>query len=539
MSVKGERMSEAQPSSANPTEGGTRRADGRGVVTVADLPVRSQSSEHVEKEPPEPYLSIPNGLAVPSDAYPATEDLATDRGPELPGAASITDDFTALRIGLFNPPMVSASFLAVDDTGSAVPDVSGAVGPSHLVATHNGLMRIQEKNVGGVLTTVSLSNFWSPAGAVGGVFDPRILFDPDANRWVTVAVDSAQSASSGILVGVSQTDDPMGSWNLYRVALGAFNAWADRPNLGMSNGLIIIQVNIFAGTTFFASRVYTFFASDLYAGGAGLFYVYGLSPTAGASQVPVTGSSSAGSTYFLQHANGNSNGRGFVRIWRLGFSVTPEIYVSTPAPWDFTAPGGANLGPQFNSGQKIQLNDARFDTAYCMPGVGEDYLFSVHTVFLPAGGSAVRSAIQFWVIRTDGSPAGTRVDQVARIDDPTGGACFAYPSLAVNPVTRTVIIGFLSFYPNRYPSAEWAFRWGSDAPNVLRRGGLTKSGEGPYDRTGSGGRNRWGDYTSTVFDPSDGSMWTLQEYSRPAQGSGNLSGRWGTWWTQFQLGEIP
>jgi hypothetical protein len=68
-------------------------------------------------------------------------------------------------------------------------------------------------------------------------------------------------------------------------------------------------------------------------------------------------------------------------------------------------------------------------------------------------------------------------------------------------------------------------------------GGVLRSGEGPYHRIDGAGRNRWGDYSSTASDP-DGSMWTIQEYSRPAQGTGDASGRWGSWWTQFQLFEI-
>src|SRR5205823_5328819 len=42
---------------------------------------------------------------------------------------------------------------------------------------------------------------------------------------------------------------------------------------------------------------------------------------------------------------------------------------------------------------------------------------------------------------------------------------------------------------------------------------LLRAGAGNYEVTGSGTRNRWGDYSATSRDPSDpGIFWTTQEY---------------------------
>jgi hypothetical protein len=58
-----------------------------------------------------------------------------------------------------------------------------------------------------------------------------------------------------------------------------------------------------------------------------------------------------------------------------------------------------------------------------------------------------------------------------------------------------------------------------------------KEGEGAYFKTFGGGRNRWGDYSSTQVDPSDDtSIWTVQEYAGAPAGAGDGSGRWSTWW---------
>jgi hypothetical protein len=48
------------------------------------------------------------------------------------------------RAALLTAPVIGASFSAVDfSTGFLPPDVAGAAGPNHLVAVHNGVVRIQ------------------------------------------------------------------------------------------------------------------------------------------------------------------------------------------------------------------------------------------------------------------------------------------------------------------------------------------------------------------------------------------------------------
>jgi hypothetical protein len=70
-------------------------------------------------------------------------------------------------------------------------------------------------------------------------------------------------------------------------------------------------------------------------------------------------------------------------------------------------------------------------------------------------------------------------------------------------------------------------------------GGILRSGQGPYFNVGTATQNRWGDYSSTSLDPGGApSIWTIQEYARPPVGTGNQSGRWGTWWSNVEFFEI-
>jgi hypothetical protein len=66
---------------------------------------------------------------------------------------------------------------------------------------------------------------------------------------------------------------------------------------------------------------------------------------------------------------------------------------------------------------------------------------------------------------------------------------------------------------------------------------IYKEGEDYYQKTFSGTRNRWGDYSHTVVDPvNDIDIWTLQEYAGlrvGTTGQGSNDSRWATQWAKI------
>jgi uncharacterized repeat protein (TIGR01451 family) len=148
----------------------------------------------------------------------------------------------------------------------------------------------------------------------------------------------------------------------------------------------------------------------------------------------------------------------------------------------------------------------------------------VHHIFLPAT-TPTRAAVQWWQLSTAGA-----IQQRGRIDDSTAATFHAFPSIAVN-ANSDVLIGYSRFSASQYASANYSFRLSGEPANTLQSDAVLKAGEGPYYKTFSGTRNRWGDYSSTVVDPAnDLDMWTIQEYAATPVGTGANSGRWGTWW---------
>jgi hypothetical protein len=458
---------------------------------------------------------------------PATPSIAPWMpGPLRAGTAPVAPAATALP-GLLpqpNSPPASASFPALDDNnGSIPPDTHGAVGPNHLMVTLNTQVRIQDR-AGVALSTVSLNSFWSAVNGSSGTFDPKVLYDPYGGRWMFVACDDARAASSGMLIGVSQTSDPTGLWNLYKLDVDLTNTyWADYPSLGFNKDWIALNFNMFAntGSSFLESRTVVFNKSDLYGGsGSPNFTVFTHDALAFTVVPAITYDASLGTLYLLEQLftfTGDT-----LRLYAVSGAVNSP---TLSAPVDVTvttnlwnvSPGNADFAPQLGSAQKIQNNDARLQNVVYRNGS----LWTTHTVFRPTGLST-RSAVQWWQLSTAGA-----VLQRGSVEDTGGTNFFAFPSLAVNAF-NDVLLGYSRYSANQYASANYSFRSSTDAANTMQADTVLKAGEAPYYKVFSGTRNRWGDYSSTVVDPvNDLDMWTIQEYAATASGGFD---RWGTWW---------
>src|SRR5882672_8240802 len=154
-------------------------------------------------------------------------------------------------------PAPASSFLALPDDNTALPpDTHGAVGPNHLMTVLNTQVRIQTRT-GAVLSTVSLDFFWASLGNPSA-FDPKILYDPYGSRWIFAAGANGDSTTSAVLIGVSQTSDPTGLWNLFSVDADASHVtWADFTSAGFNKDWIAVNMNMFrvANSSFAQSNI--------------------------------------------------------------------------------------------------------------------------------------------------------------------------------------------------------------------------------------------------------------------------------------------
>ena len=449
-----------------------------------------------------------------------------------------------------NSPAPSVNFQGLgDDNTSIPPDTMGAVGPNHVVTMLNDQVQIQNRAGTVTNSTNSILAWWAGAGTQSQVFDPRIQYDPYNNRWIAcIGADGPPFwvGTSGLLLAVSQTSDPTGSWYYQKISADPTNhvRWIDYPVLGFSKDWIVVSVNIATNNGVHSAvehaRIYMFNKTNALAGGS-LFTTYDVPSTNGVTIVPaVTYENTISTVYLLGSWNSaptNSAGvstAGYLRLWTITGAVnSPTVTATTgfpsTGPWAFSS-GVANFLPQASIGAKIDAGDARIKNVVYRNG----YLWATHTVFLPYA-NPTHSAIQWWQIDTSGSVA-----QVARIEDANAVNSYAYPSIAVNRF-NDMLVGYSSFSSNQYPSANYGYHAFTDGPTVTEPTYKYKAGVGPYYKTGGAGDNRWGDYSATWVDPvNDGDFWTVQEYAEANVGTGlsDGDGRWGAWWAKVSVG-IP
>jgi hypothetical protein len=141
-----------------------------------------------------------------------------------------------------------------------------------------------------------------------------------------------------------------------------------------------------------------------------------------------------------------------------------------------------------------------------------------------------RSAIQWFRLQVD--TGGLTYSAHGRTYDPTSVSTNAYwfhfPSLNVN-AAGDALLGCSGSKATEYIGA---FYQGRKADN-WSRSYLLQAGRASWTS------DRWGDYSATSMDPSDGSFWTVQEFSSQAydvEGTNRVPySIWGTWIGQVKV----
>ncbi|MBC7930508.1 MAG: lamin tail domain-containing protein [Rubrivivax sp.] len=509
-------------------------------------------------------LLAPGGTPLRPEQLPNFAPAETGDAPQVPS------------------PSFSTNFQALDDGLQFIPpDTHGAVGPNHVMSTLNDRIRFQTRT-GTIINTITLNSFWASLQGTDpnppATFDPKVLYDRFNDRWMFTCNANAQSALSATFMGVSQTGDPTGTWNLYRVPpAGAGANWADYPSIGFNRDWIVVQINLFtvSASGFVGPDIYVFNKANLYAGGSGAFTRFtgdntgtALAVTGGTWTPMIDQDNTTGTLYFAQNWNSTS---AILRISKLTGAVGSEVltpgltFPQAPNAWVNSHPLlGGGWAPQAGAtqavifGSRISNNDARMQNFVYRNGT----LWGAHTAILTttplapgttqsAANPSNHSGAQWWQLNpaiennTFSAPL-----QFGRIEDPTANNChngsgatiagctqtgtfFAFPSIAVNK-HNDVLIGYTRHSPTTWASAAYSFRYATDAANTMRDPLSFKDGEARYAKSG-GGNIRWGDYSSSMVDPvNDRNFWTVQEYA-DSRINADATSRWATWWANIPV----
>ncbi len=77
-------------------------------------------------------------------------------------------------------------------------------------------------------------------------YDPKIVFDPNSNRFIIVYLEGSESADTRIIVCFTKTASPLDGWNVYEINGNPIGGkqWTDYPMIAINKENLFITVNI-------------------------------------------------------------------------------------------------------------------------------------------------------------------------------------------------------------------------------------------------------------------------------------------------------
>ncbi len=391
------------------------------------------------------------------------------------------------------------------------PDPSGDVGPNHYMQMVNIQFQIWNKTGTSLLGPYNLSTLWSgfpgPWASNLNDGDPVVLYDETADRWFAsqFSIPNGTGGPNYILVAISQTGDPTGSWYRYGFE---FPNFPDYPKYGVWPDGYYVSANRFGGSGGTSNAAFE--RSKMLIGAPAQMVIFNISSSISWSLLPSdwdgTNSPPTGApNYFGQiHDNANYGGSDGFDIFQFHVDwVTPGNSTFTgPTFMATNAFSQLNGIPQPSPGETLDdLSDRAMNRLNYRNFGTHQSMVVCHTV--DAGGS--RAGMRWYEFRkTTGSWSLYQQGTYA----PADGLERWMGSIAINN-NGDIALGYSASSSTVYPSIRYTGRLSGDAlgtmtiPEEVIQAGLGSQ----IDSYG-----RWGDYTQMAVDPNGQTFWYLNEY---------------------------
>jgi hypothetical protein len=468
---------------------------------------------------------------------------------------------------------------------AAPPDPHGAVGPTHVVNVANRSIQWFTKE-GIRHGHTSLANFFQPLRPLtpplnpsAVIYDPRVLYDQFAERFVVLAVERSSDAifTSRFMMAVSDDSDPNGTWYYQSInaqtnivspddPLEILPHYADFPGMAVSSEAVFITANMLSFDDDEANGSQLWIVDKGL--GKGGFYENGRAAWTRHDPGTITqvdysvnqdnairlrsmypahiyGTAPAGvGTWLVMYDGRTDLINEFVDVIRVDnpltnptfrlFSVNVgdlEPIIDPFTPFDL-APVPEAPQPLLNT--TISVLDRRVYDA-----VWRDGNLYFTTVIVPEEGPDANQTTAHWFRMNTTNPLNmTLADQ-----GPIGGeeiafsSYTAFPSIAVD-AQGNMAVSYALFGPGIFPSAFYSLRAATDPPGTLRDAVALAEGFDAYELEDPNQELvAWGRSSGLAIDPADSvTFWTFNTYSLPRF---DEDGRWGSRWGSFRLAGLP
>lgn len=398
---------------------------------------------------------------------------------------------------------------------------------NHIAVANNGLVisvvntniRIYNENDSLLQSRIMSPGFFDDASLTSTIFDPRIIYDPQNDRFILVVLHGSSAATSKVLVCFSKSNTPhIEGWNVYKLNGDAFanGLWFDYPNIGISNEELFITGNLFrevgSNDDFENSTIFQINKNDGFSGAANLRMLVWGGPTVNSSiknsdgaipftLVPVSYGKQGGygPGIFIISTASNQGNAVYVHEITTTLENNPKLLASKSSIPDYQRINGKSAVQQ---GTNVVLNsgDSRMQSGFFMDGIIH-CVFSVSVNFF--------SAINYVRIDAENLVARNRVFYSDGVD-------LSYPAVAsFSNDSINLSVGIVYTFCNtvNYPGIAFVV---CDHNMDFSEPLMVKEGEFFNNFLPNSGVARWGDYSGIAkkYNAPQPQLWVSGSFGK-------------------------
>lgn len=340
------------------------------ILPVEKIPLAAKINASEVKEDWSPVLKNTKKIHTPGvdqqkDHYLEMKRKANEARSQNAGQAPQKTSGTQT----INPPEVGYNFFGNTFDGGIPNDNSLAVSKGgKVVSATNSRIHMYDETGGQALVATSLGAFVAGASGVGNgsKFDPKVTYDPDADRFIIVFLNGSSPNASRVIMCFSETNDPTGNWNIYGISgnPNSMGVWTDFPQIGISTDELFITGNLFTGSSSQGSVVWQVDLSDGYAGNALTIQTF---TTQYFSLHPVEGGLTMYGPHFYLIRTSTTGPSSIVDVHRVSGTIANGGVIENPVALSSTNGASYVLAPdadQQGTNTPLSTNDCRVQSSY-------------------------------------------------------------------------------------------------------------------------------------------------------------------------------
>lgn len=151
------------------------------------------------------------------------------------------------KSSLVTPPAMLRNFIGNSFNGFVPNDNDMAISNNGTVCSvTNTMIWSKNLNTNQIYGSYTLHSLMVSLGLQTEEFDPKIMYDPQANKFVLVCLNGFTDSTSHVIIGFSQTDSTAGAWNFYALPGNPLNnnLWTDFPMFALTQNELFITGNL-------------------------------------------------------------------------------------------------------------------------------------------------------------------------------------------------------------------------------------------------------------------------------------------------------